>query len=404
MGKEFSRIIKKIDGYKPEMINTMSKMIAIKSVSPLSGGTGEKKRAEFLKKVLEGWGLHTKIYSYKDSTKTDRSNVIGVFGDKKRTLWIMPHIDTVSEGDIKLWKTNPYQAKVIGGKVYGRGTSDNGQDVISAMFALKALKEARANIKYNYGIALVADEELGSEYGVKKLIKESIFKQNDMYLVPDSGNSKGDEIEIAEKGALWLKITVHGKQVHASIPHMGKNAFRYSVKFLEKVDAYLHKKYTKRNKLFKIAPGSTFEMTKHEKNVDSVNIIPGTEVFYIDCRVLPEYSLDSVLSDVQRIAKGKDFKGVKISIDVFNRADSAKPTSPKSEISKLLKKSILSVNGTKAKFVGIGGGTVAAFFRYKGWPAVVWAKIEEVAHSPNEYAHIDDMLTDAKVFAKLFVD
>ena len=53
--------------------------------------------------------------------------------------------------------------------------------------------------------------------------------------------------------------------------------------------------------------------------------------------------------------------------------------------------------------MGIGGGTVAAFFRRAGLPAVVWSKIEDTCHQPNEYTTVENMIGDAKVFANLFM-
>ena len=59
----------------------------------------------------------------------------------------MSHIDTVTEGDVNLWKTDPFKAVIKNGNMYGRGTMDDGQPVISSMYALKALKESKAGIK-----------------------------------------------------------------------------------------------------------------------------------------------------------------------------------------------------------------------------------------------------------------
>ncbi len=182
-------------------------------------------------------------------------------------------MDTVSEGDPSLWSGDPFVLRVEGGKAYGRGTCDNGQDLIAGMYALKALKESGEALKYSIGLALVADEELGSAYGIQKLLDESIFGAGDMFVVPDYGNSRGDAVEIAEKGLLWLKINVYGRQVHASTPEKGKNAYRHSARLINRLDEELYRKYNGENRLFE-PKVSTIEMTKHEKNVDSVNIIP----------------------------------------------------------------------------------------------------------------------------------
>ncbi|EQD34159.1 diaminopimelate aminotransferase, partial [mine drainage metagenome] len=305
-----------IDGYKDQILKTARDMIPIKAISPESGGEGESKRADYLSGMLAAMGFKVDRYEYKDGKGVARPSLVTVFGNRERTLWIVSHIDTVSEGDMGLWAHNPFELHVEGDKLYGRGINDDGQDVLSGIYALKALKESGAVLRYNYGLALVADEELGSRYGIEKLIEEGIFKENDMFVVPDGGNEEGSEIEIAEKGILWVKVSVHGKQVHASTPRLGVNAYRKAIAFISEADKALHEKYGASDPIFS-PHTSTFEMTKHEKNTDSVNIIPGLDVSYIDCRVLPRYSLDSVLDDLRAIAALPEFSDVKIDIEAF---------------------------------------------------------------------------------------
>ena len=380
----------------------MCDMVAIKSISPASGGEGESKRAAFLRSVLESWGLRPRTYEYTDRQGAKRTNLVVKYGGSARTIWIIAHMDTVAEGDLSLWKTDPFNAFVKGGRIFGRGTSDNGQSLVASMYALMALKTKRADLKYNFGLALVADEELGSKYGIQKLLAEGIFGKNDMFVVPDAGNSRGDELEVAEKSMLWLKVTVHGKQVHASTPDKGVNAYRHAIRFLGKIDDELHRKYSKSNRMFD-PPISTFEMTKHEKNVDSINIIPGSEVSYIDCRVLPEYDITRILAHVKKISSRKEFDKVKFTFETPIYEKAAPPTRPDAEIVKLLESRIYTLRGIKAKPIGIGGGTCAAFFRRKGYDAVCWSTGDDVAHQPNEYCIIKNMVNDSKVFASLFI-
>ena len=49
-------------------------------------------------------------------------------------------------------------------------------------------------------------------------------------------------------------------------------------------------------------PQSTFEPTQKEANVSNINTIPGHDVFYLDCRVLPEYPLSTVIDAIKSIA------------------------------------------------------------------------------------------------------
>ncbi len=391
-----------IDDYEKDMIGTMSEMIAIRSISPVSGGTGEKERADFLESLLKSMGFPVVRYDYKDDSGAIRSNLVVKYGNAERTIWIVSHIDTVSEGDLNLWNSDPFRATVRDGKIYGRGTVDDGQSAIGSIYALKALKESGAALKYNFGLVLVADEEVGSKYGIQKLLEERIFKKSDMFLVPDWGTPDGKMIEVAEKSIMWLKVTVNGQQVHASTPDDGVNAYRYSIMFLSRAYDFLHEKYSANNATFRPV-SSTFEMTKHEKNVDSINIIPGIEVCYLDCRVLPQYKLDDVMKDISGIADGPDFKKVKISFEAVQREEAAPPTSENAEIVQLLKKVVKEQRGIDAGPIGIGGGTCAGFFRRAGFESAVWFTCDDIAHQPNEFLVIKNMVDDAKVFAGLFV-
>ncbi len=392
----------KIGRLEPEALETFSRMIGIKSVSPESGGEGELKRVEYLESVVSKITKDVKRYDYRDSNGFVRPNLVAKYGECKKTVWIIAHTDTVSEGDLSLWKTDPYKAVVKEDRIYGRGSSDNGQGVISAIYAMKALKESGLRLKYNIGIALVADEELGSRYGICKVLNEDIFSKEDLLLVPDSGNKKGDVIEVAEKGILWVKITVKGKQVHASVPDHGVNAYRYASRLVLDIDEYLHRRYSEKNSLFEVQK-STFEMTRHEKNVDSVNIMPGTEVLYFDCRVLPQYTLDEVLNDIKKVASGSAYKDVKIDVEVFNREDSAPYTRSDSEVVTVLSSVLKTCRDIKPMIVGIGGGTCAALFRKKGFQAAVWSTHVEVAHEPNEYCILKNLFDDTKVFAQMCI-
>ncbi|MCL5433970.1 MAG: M20 family metallo-hydrolase [Candidatus Marsarchaeota archaeon] len=400
-----NEIIKNIKDKENEIVELLVNIINIKALSPLNNGKGELERAKFIKDKLEHWGFEVKEYDYIDEANIIRPNLITKYGQNQKTIWLVAHMDTVAEGDSLAWKTDPFKGVVDSGKVYGRGSVDNGQSIVASLYALKTIKEMNIKTQFNIGLALVADEENGSVYGIQKVLNENIFKKgNDLFLVPDWGNGKGDKIEVAEKGILWLKITVFGKQCHASTPQQGVNAYRYAINFLKKADELLHNKYNAKNSLFD--PNiSTFEMTKHEKNLENINIIPGKEITYIDCRVLPNYKLDNIINDLEMIAKSDEFKDVKINFEALQKEEAAPATSIESEIVKILKHVIKEQYNIDADAIGIGGGTCAAFFRRAGFDAVAWSTSndDEQAHQPNEHTLIGSIINDTITFAHLFL-
>ncbi|NPA76116.1 MAG: M20 family metallo-hydrolase [Euryarchaeota archaeon] len=395
-------VMKVIDEMESEIVKFMVDMIRINAVNPVSGGPGEEKRAEFLERALHEICDEVKRYDTVDENGIKRPNLVGIiFGeDRSRTLWILSHMDTVPEGDLSLWSHDPYDPVVKDGKIYGRGTLDDGQGIVSSYFAAKAILKAGLRPKINLGLVFVADEEAGSRYGVHYLMDKDLFMKDDLVVVPDAGNSDGSFVEIAEKGALWLKITTLGKQSHASRPDKGLNAHRIAMKFALRVDEYLHDKYSSTNTLFE-PPVSTFEITKKEKNVDNVNTVPGTDVFYFDFRILPEHRVEEVLEDVKRIAEEMSKEtGADIKVEVVQRGEPS-ATPEDSEIVKKLVRALKELRGIEPIIGGIGGGTVAAAFRKIGIPAVVWMTADDVEHQPDEYCRIENLVNDAKVFAYL---
>ncbi|MGD0478467.1 MAG: M20 family metallo-hydrolase, partial [Nitrososphaerales archaeon] len=381
------------------------RMLRINAVNPRMGGPGEIDRANFIQSFLEGEGFEVSRVDVPDSgyKRGVRPNICTKLEglNKRRTLWFLAHMDTVPEGSAELWNSDPFEPKIEDGKVFARGAEDNGQSLVSSLFALRELKLLGERLPFNVGAWFVADEEFGSNYGVKYLLEHSSFDAGDLIVVPDSGSPNGTDVEIAEKNLLWFKVTTRGKQVHASLPAKGRNAHRLGMKLALALDESLHRKYPKHDDLFD-DPSSTFEPTKVDPNVPNVNTIPGIDAFYFDCRVLPEYSLDSVLSDVNSSLRDFTSKsGADVSLEIIQRDDAGPATSPTSEIARLVGKAITRMTGKQPKFVGIGLRTVGNFFRGRGIPTVVWSTIDEVAHEPNEYSRIENLISDTKVFATM---
>ncbi|MBR7080038.1 MAG: M20/M25/M40 family metallo-hydrolase, partial [Treponema sp.] len=81
------------------------------------------------------------------------------------------------------------------------------------------------------------------------------------------------------------------------------------------------------------------------------------------------------------------------------QAEQSLPTPSDAPVVLELKNAIERVHGIKAKIVGIGGGTVAAGLRNKGYNAVVWSTMDETCHQPNEYAIVKNIALDAMTMA-----
>lgn len=405
---EASDLFQQIEKLEPEMIKTLMQLIRIPAIGPETGGDGENSKAQLVKEILKEAGFDKiEQYDAEDSRVISgkRPNIIAYwFGASEAPrFWIITHLDVVPAGEEKLWTvTRPFEPVVKDGRVYGRGSEDNGQSLVASIYAIKALKQIGAKLNRTVALAFVSDEEEGNLRGIQHLINQGLFRKNDLIIVPDSGNPNGDFIEVAEKSILWLKITTNGKQAHASLPSKGLNAHRIGMQASLAIDQILHEKYNAYNKYF-TEPLSTFEPTRKDKNVDAINIIPGEDIQFFDCRILPNYNVNEVIADIKKVIREFEEKtGAKIAVEVIQNQPAPELVECSSAmVVMLLQKILKEVRNIDANIGGIGGGTCAAFFRKQGIPAVVWSTINEVAHQPNEYSEIKNMVEDAKVFALL---
>jgi succinyl-diaminopimelate desuccinylase len=403
----FQRLSELLTGYRQEMVELQRELVRRNAVGPENGGPGEGGKAAFLKELLESWGLKVDSYPAPDARLAEgqRPNLVAWLpGRRPEKVWVLSHLDVVPPGEISLWQSDPFTLRVEGDRLYGRGTEDNHQGIGASLMAAKAFLDLGLTPERTVALALVADEETGSHLGLEFLLRQArhLFSREDLIIVPDAGSVDGTLIEVAEKSILWLKLTLLGQQAHASRPQLGRNTLRACAHLIVGLEG-LAREFPMENQLFR-PPESTFEPTRKEANVDNINTIPGRDVFYLDCRVLPEIDLARVISRVRAIgAEVVERFGVTLEVEPVQELPSAPPTSPEAPVVLALQRAIREVYGRQATPQGIGGGTVAAFFRQQGLPAAVWMTVSDTAHQPNEFCLLSNLVGDARVLAHVFL-
>lgn len=407
---ELDEVFKRIEGYREEIIDLQQALTSKVALGPENGGNGEHEKAKYLKGILERLepDVVEEIKAPDERAHEGyRPNLIARWGGrpKGKTVWVLSHMDVVPPGDLSLWDGDPYQISISGDKIIGRGVEDNQHGIISSYLALKAIRDSGLRTDNSVGLVFVADEETGSKYGLEHILKnrDRLFKPEDLIVVPDGGNEKGTMIEVAEKSMLWLKFTVNGQQCHGSTPERGKNSL-YGAASLIIALQRLKEEFGMEDPLFR-PPVSTFEPTKMEANVPNVNTIPGRGVFYLDCRILPQYKVEDIMTAVERIVgEIENTLGLSIKAEPVLRQVAPESTSADSPVVKALTRAIKYVSGLEGEPMGIGGGTVAAFFRMAGFPAAVWMTAPNTAHQPNEYCLISHIINDTKVLAYIYME
>lgn len=428
-----------LDQSKDRVIELQREMTARPAIGPENGGQGEAEKAAYLFQCLKNIGVKDiQVFNSPDprvasgqrpniAAKIKRSDFSGAAAkdERRKTLWVIGHMDVVPAGELSLWGADPFTLRVDGDNIIGRGVEDNQQAITSALLAAEALakgyvsggcvsageahngnkndKDDKACLpSMDLGLLLVADEESGNRHGMQFLLEKhpDIFSPDDLMLVPDYGENGGGAIEVAEKAQLWLKVVVSGKQCHASTPENGVNSLRAAAACILAVDE-MYRRFPRKNDLF--APRfSTFAPTKKDLNVANINTIPGQDVFYIDCRIIPGIEIDAVLSEMNRIlSEAAQKHGATMKIEVIQSAPQTPAASADSDFVRGLSAAIQDVYDVKARPIGIGGGTVAGLLRAAGHEALVWSNILPNPHTPDERGRISCNIGDAKVIARL---
>lgn len=391
------------------MIELQTLLSSIPAIAPDSGGEGELKKCEALTEFLRKNGFSGVEFQRFDATDSRvpsgiRPNLVVTVPGKKDdfSIWIMAHMDVVPPGDLSLWKTDPWNVVEKDGKLFGRGVEDNQQGLVSSVLAAKSFLDNGILPEHTVKLLFVADEEFGSTYGIKFLLREhrNLFGKNDLIIIPDGGDSSGEAIEVAEKNILWMRLRTMGVQSHGSMPDKGKNAHLAACDLSLRLND-LENVFNEKDESF-VPPYSTFQPTKKEANVESVNIIPGDDVFFMDCRILPRYTLKEVRARVdERVRAVEEKYGVKIQVTEVQHEES--PATPAdAPVVKRLAAAIKEAHGITARTIGIGGGTVGALFRQLGYNVAIWSTLDEVCHQPNEYCIIENIEKDAMTLAALF--
>lgn len=144
-------------------------------------------------------------------------------------LFLVSHIDVVPA------PKSLYEPRIVGNKMFGRGSYDMKMAIACYILLLHELKDQLP--KMNIGIMLTSDEEIGGMQGVKRLLEAGYSSK--IAFLPDGGFNWN--FEEAAKGVLQIKIIAQGQSAHGSRPWLGVNAIDMLNEALKDVHAYFDK-------------------------------------------------------------------------------------------------------------------------------------------------------------------
>ena len=213
------RILNAVEANFPELLQRAQGAIRINSINPdhdegklKDAKNGESKVSNYLAEYMRHAGMDVDIFS----AKSQRENAVGVCncGDGPSILF-NGHVDVVGVGDKSRWKmAQPFEAKIIDGKLYGRGSSDMKAGIVCAIAAIKAIKDAGLKLGGKVLVEAVCGEEnMDTEAGTGACIERG-YRADAGICVEPSGPPYSLAIEPASPGALTFEIWIKGKAGH----------------------------------------------------------------------------------------------------------------------------------------------------------------------------------------------
>jgi succinyl-diaminopimelate desuccinylase len=310
------------------------------------------------------------------------------------------------------WTVDPFAAVVKDGKVYGRGACDMKGGLAAAIIAVEALIDSAAKLPGTLEISGTVDEESGGFGGVHYLAERGWFSapRVDHVIIPEPLNV--DRVCIGHRGVWWAEITTHGRMAHGSMPFLGDCAVRHMHAVVDKFERELYPKLAARRTDMPVVPSGARHSTMNLSSIHGgqaegpgypAALVPDSCRMVIDRRLLIEESMEGVKGEVRELLErlAEERPGFRYGLrDLFE----VQPTMAdrNGPVARSTAAAILRVLGRTPEFICSPGtydqkhidrvGKLRDCIAYG--PGIL-----DLAHQPDEYVVIDDMVDSAKVMA-----
>jgi succinyl-diaminopimelate desuccinylase len=411
------RVLAEVDRAADEMVAFTADLVRIPTVNP--PGDAYDACAHFLGDYLqrrefaveyiaaEGRAEHT--------VRHPRVNVVGTRrGGPGRVVHLNGHIDVVPAGDG--WTVDPFGGLVRDGRIYGRGVCDMKAGIAASVFAAEAIARAGVDLPGTIEISGTVDEESGGFAGVAYLAETGRIKQGrtDFVIIPEPLNV--DRICIGHRGVYWFEVTARGRIGHGSMPFLGVSAIDGMGRLLQSVREVLMPALASRRTMVPVVPPGARHATINVNGIEGGQPVDGIQTPCIadlcravfDRRFLLEEGFDAAKQEIADLVAGvaANAPGVRFDVRELMVVHPTK-TPDDSPVIAALERAIQSVLGRPAQLIASPGTYDHKHVaRIAGVPhCVAYGPGElELAHQPDEYCRIDDLVNATKVLALATLD
>ncbi|MCY6382914.1 acetylornithine deacetylase/succinyl-diaminopimelate desuccinylase family protein [Hoeflea prorocentri] len=324
------------------------------------------------------------------------------------------HTDVVEVG--RGWTTDPFGGELKDGKIYGRGSCDMKGGLAASIIAAEAFIDAFPDFNGAIEISGTADEESGGYGGVAYLAEKGYFDPSRVQhvIIPEPLNK--DRVCLGHRGVWWAEIETKGHIAHGSMPFLGDCAVRHMGAVLHEFETSLYPALAGKRTAMPVVPEGARQSTM---NINSMHggqtepeedftgfpsaCVPDSCRMVIDRRYIIEEDPEEVRQEVVDILEKVSAQRPDFSYDIKELWHvSPTMTDNDAPVVRSVSRSIEQVLQKSPEYV-VSPGTydqkhIDRIGRLKDCIAY-GPGILDLAHQPDEYVGVDDMIDSAKVMA-----
>jgi succinyl-diaminopimelate desuccinylase len=405
----------RIEGRRDELVELTRELVQIPTINP--PGDAYRACARVLGTRLGHGGFEVSYLRAEgaqgDSERYPRINLIARYEGRATgpCVHFNGHLDVVEPG--QGWSVNPFAGVVDHGRLYGRGACDMKGGIAAAVIALESIVAAGIRFAGALELSGTVDEESGGQAGVAWLAGQGWFSppRVDHVIIPEPLGV--DRICIGHRGVWWAEIETWGRIAHGSMPFLGDCAIRHMGAVLNRLERQLLPKLATRQTAMPVVP---HEARRSTLNLNALHggvaegqgglqspLVADRCRMTIDRRFLIEEDLAEVKAEVRELLEQlcHDRPHFRYRLrDVMEVLPTMTPRD--APVVRAVGRAIERVLGRPPALV-VSPGTydqkhVQRIGRLEDCIAY-GPGILELAHQPDEYVVIDDLVSSAKVMA-----
>lgn len=403
-----TRLLDAVRGYHDDILALTEELVAIPTQNP--PGEAYPACVDLLTSRLQALGLPPETIAVAGPADDPypRACLQSYHGTGERTLYFHGHYDVVPAA------AEQFVPRRVGSRLYGRGASDMKGGLAAMIYAARALADCGLPATGRIGLTIVPDEETGGQRGSRYLSEQGRLGQGAIGMIlPEPTN--GTMIWNANRGAITLRVTVHGRHAHVGQHYRGINAFEGMLAAANAL-MVLKAEVEQRETGYRLdseadpaaASGSILMLGGRTEGGTSFNAVPAECSFTVERRINPEEDLATERARLFAILDEVRAQGINLDVEVLQEGHAA-GCAEDTPVARALVGAIKQIKGITPSFEMCPGLLEVRWYDQLGIPAYAYGPgILDVSHGPAEYAELASIpeaaaiytLTAARLFAQ----